>query len=175
MNSTFFSSQDLLFFFQKLLLIAIAVGLARMKGRNPFPWAIGAYFFNIWALLLLIFLPKGGAQENMLNKKQGMNGADISEKSIQIKEKQEEKAVLPSPVQQTDSSWTVGQIVTAEWFYVGSAKSAEGPYRIARLQELALEGVITENSWVWCELFSGWRKVGSDPLIKTAILGREIA
>lgn len=171
MNFDLFSPQTLLILLQGLLIVAIAVLLARSKGKSPFFWGLLSLFFGIWALLVLVLLPR--SQETS-------DAGESQEKrplsTEESKKPSQEKKLAPSlssvPELKT-SPFSSGQLATADWYFLNEQKTIEGPFRLQRLQELANQGKVGEHSWVWCELFSQWQHIEKDSMLKSEILGTQ--
>ncbi len=40
--------------------------LAKARGRNPWLWALLGFFFHVFSLILLFFLPRGDLEDELL-------------------------------------------------------------------------------------------------------------
>jgi len=171
MNIDLTSTQTLIILLQGLLIVAIAVFLAKAKNRSLFFWGTLALFFGVYALFVLVLLPRSQVkiESNGTKEKQPM---DFPEGETATKEIKAEP-LIPQVQEPKAPDFSSGQLATADWFFINEKKEAEGPFRLQRFQELVTQGRISDHTWVWCELFSSWRKINTDEMLKSTLLAHK--
>ena len=170
MNLDLTSTQTLIIILQGLLIMAIAIFLAKVKKRSPFFWGILSLFFGVYALFILVLLPRSQIKPS--------EDKDMVKPSLTPEEGTKEipsnveasTAVLKDP-EPVVPVFSPDQLSTAEWYFVNDQKGVEGPFRLQKMKELVNEKKINEATWVWCELFSQWKKIQLDETLKKEILG----
>ena len=170
MNIDLTSTQTLIMLLQGLLIVAIAVVLAKTKKRSPLFWGIVSLFLGVYALFVLVLLPLSKDAPMETEEEKGKAPVIPIEKESS---KPKESAVLTE--KELPPIFSPGQLATADWFFVNEKKEREGPFRLSQLREFVDQGKVTEHSWVWCELFSSWRKIESDDLLRREILAPKVA
>lgn len=171
MDSVDFSSvQTLVAILQGVLIIAIAVLVARLKGRAPIFWGLLALFFGIYALFFLALLPQSRKEKDQTKKEEGEQEKKLGEPSGQ---KPKENHVPPPLPVVPSETMTEEQLGAVDWFYVGADKSIEGPFSLSALRERASEKKIHEESWIWCELFPNWKRIKTNQVISELLFGKK--
>lgn len=169
MNLDFFSTQNLIALLLSFLIIGISILLAKSKQRSPMFWGVLALFFGVYALFVLIFLPKKTEVKTPLGEKTAQRPLPIVSSNGEKKELASE-----SKGQQADTLST-DQLATAGWFFVNDKKEVDGPHGLKKIQDLAAQGKVTMHSWVWCELFSQWRKIETDKLLQSVLIEQKVS
>lgn len=151
------SLQTLVSVLQGVLIMAIAVLVARLKERPPVFWGIMSLFFGIYALFVLVLLSNAGKSEK--NKQSSTpNTIPTVPESHEAESLKTETSTSPA----VDSKQpTIDQLSLADWFYVGEKKAVVGPRTLKEMQGLVTDKVVTSDTWVWCEFFPAWKKVNA--------------
>lgn len=160
MNIEFMTMQNLVVILQGTLIVAIAVLVARLKERPPIFWGVMSLFFGIYALFVLVLLPKVQKEKEESKTKVA---DDVSEAIVSKTPPAHPEAINPPSDEMP--KFSKEQIIQADWFYINENKSVMGPVTVKVMQELVAAKKVTKDSWVWCEFLPSWRKVGSELLV----------
>lgn len=115
--------------------------IASRRGRHVIGWFLIGLFFGLIGLVVLALMPK----------KTPSNVAAVALNST---------ASLPS-AESTIAIESAKEDVTesASWYYIDNEKKTIGPLSLAKLKEHLTTGILKQESYVWNESMSDWKKV----------------
>jgi hypothetical protein len=126
----------------------LAAYIAAKKGRSAIIWFLLGFFFNIFALLVLIFLPpakKPFVRNQAPREDQKFDGTTIDVKPLATDPNAEEG--LPATPE------------SQEWYYLDPQHQQIGPISFQSVKDLYQTGVISSVTYLWCEGMREWRKL----------------
>lgn len=127
-----------------LILVGwLAAYTAARKGRSAILWFFLGVFFNVFALLFLIFLPPIAKKRPQGEKESPFQGTTIDVKPLATNETTVD---LKSPERQ-------------EWYYLDSQRQQTGPVTFDALKNLYKNSTISSSTYLWCEGMNEWRKL----------------
>lgn len=173
MNTDFMTIQTLVSIVQGVLIVAIAVLVARLKERPPMFWAMMSLFFGIYALFVLVLLPNA-KKADIAGKEKTALTPNMMPKVPESHEEDASREEITAPLSVDSQQPSVDQLSLADWFYVGEQKAVVGPVTLKEMQGLVADKVVTSSSWVWCEFLSSWKKVKDDKQINDLLGFKEI-
>lgn len=120
-----------------------AAYLAAKKGRGAILWFFLGLFLNIFALLILIFLPPVTPTKNKVSKEPPFQGTTIDVK----------------PLASSDSIETPPKPEGQEWYYLDAKRQQTGPINFDTLRNLYCSTIISDSTYLWCEGMKEWKKL----------------
>lgn len=128
---------DFLIVITWIVLGSLAAYFAQQRGRNPITWFILGLIFGILGLLALFIMPS------------------LAENSKTSEASQASAVEIP----QSTLAPPVLSNATAEWYYVDSNYTQQGPLSAADIKSLIEAQTITKETLVWCDGMPEWKKL----------------
>ena len=153
-----------------ILMGSITAYLAKGRGRSPYIWFLVGMFLGLIGLLILFLIPAtkfqapggGGADQG--------SSADQNSSSMTIETDVQE--VKPHPPMEI--AYISPLLANDGWFYLDKEKKQQGPNTLKELEDRYTKEAISENSYVWCEGMSEWKRIRDiEPLISRLNSARE--
>lgn len=133
-----------------LLFLAGLTGFfAKKRGRDPVGWFLLSLLIGVFALLILFILPS--------RTKELTTDLEVDEDKILFGSHNSEE----------------GGVYSKEWFYLNQDHEQIGPISFEKLQDAWEEGVIAEQTFVWCEGMTRWVKLKEMTMLHEALQGAE--
>lgn len=118
-----------------LLMGAITSYFSRRRGRDPIAWFFIGMLLGLLGLLLLFILPA----IKPVVEKEVIGGETIVVEPIKVE--------------------PVDELLLNEWFYLDKSRHQQGPISFSALRDCLLQGVIDENTFLWCEGMDNWKRL----------------
>ncbi len=125
---------------------------AYQRGRDPLLWFMVGMMLGLFGLLLLFVLPV------------------VEPEGQEQTQKDSSTTTTPSP---TAFQSEHQDHVVKDWYYYDGAHERHGPVRYDTLKVLWHAGDIDENSYVWCEGMTDWKRIEHVPALHTHLVIQE--
>ena len=128
-----------------ILIATFTAYFANQKGRNPFTWFGLGFFFGIFGLIILYFLP------NLHSTGPAMA---LSKPAPSLNP--------PAPIIEIERTADEDKL----WYYLDKDHAQMGPVSVIALRDLWNRGLLNSESLVWSEGMDEWQKVEALPGLK---------
>lgn len=133
-----------------VLLMCIAAGnayFAKQRGRDPVGWFLIGLLLGIFGLVILFLLPKKkGGNELEVDEDQILRGIPENEEDFTLK----------------------------DWYYIGDEDQQVGPISFRELSRRWDQGILIEETYVWCEGMDNWERIGDLQALRDVISPQEL-
>jgi GYF domain 2 len=131
-----------------LMIGSATAYFANQRGRDPWKWFMIGMLLGVLGLLLLFLLP---------NAKEGKLPPAVEESEYSIVE------LEPEPSSKTAFD-------NQDWYYYDHKKERQGPILSENLKALWKQGEVDEETFLWCEGMTEWKKLETLPDLYAKVL-----
>ncbi len=120
-----------------LLMGCATAYFANQRGRDPLVWFMLGMLLGLFGLLLLFLLPPVADE---------------------MPTEEAEYALLDQKHEGVPSVQSHDYLIK-EWYYYDTAQQRQGPVRVETLKSLWSDGMLNEETFIWCEGMDNWKSI----------------
>lgn len=135
-----------------LMIGSATAYFANQRGRDPLVWFMVGMLIGLLGLLLLFLLPP------------------VTEEDVP--HEGEEELSLDSKTDPTTDAKPHDYLVK-DWYYYDREKNRQGPIRFDALKKLWQAGDLSEETYIWSEGMTEWKKIEEVPNLHTHLVFKE--
>ena len=124
--------------------------IAKGRNRNPIIWFFVGLFFSLFGLLLLLTLPSKASAK--------LEKEDVKVPDIKAAHN-EAAAFSDDPLYSQPTTHRISRDPTIDWYHIDKKSKIMGPYKLAELRKILIEGKFDQTTYIWCEEFLDWMQI----------------